>query len=195
MDIRQKLFQNRSYMPIPFLIVMVVFADPSISTLIAGLSLVLAGEMFRLWGVSIAGSETRTTGPVGGTFLITTGAFGHVRNPLYVGNILIYSGAGVMANAFSPWLALFTFVFFCWQYSMIVSLEEEHLSQKFGEEYRRYCDSVPRFFINFKRYLPGNNEQPELDWKRGLKSEKRTLQAIVVLTLLLVVLWKAQLFR
>ncbi len=192
MDIRQRLFHYRSYIPIPFLLFMVAFAYPHIPTLIAGFALVIGGEMFRLWGVAIAGSETRTTGPVGGTFLITTGAFGHVRNPLYVGNILIYTGVGVMSNALFPWLALFAFFYFCWQYSMIVSLEEEHLAQKFGEEYRRYCDSVPRFIISFKRYMPGNNEQPELDWKRGLKSEKRTLQAIILLTLLLVILWKVR---
>src|SRR5215831_1478475 len=98
MDIRQRLFQYRSYSPIPFLVVMIVFAHPTPLSLVTGGAMVLAGEFLRLWGVSIAGSETRTTGPVGGTFLITTGPFSYVRNPLYLGNMLMYIGAGVMAK-------------------------------------------------------------------------------------------------
>ena len=97
MDFRQRIFQYRSYIPIPFLIVMVIFARPTVLSIVAGLGIVLIGEFIRLWGVAIAGSETRTTGPVGGTFLITKGPFAYVRNPLYVGNILIYCGVRVMA--------------------------------------------------------------------------------------------------
>jgi len=192
MDLRQKLFESRSYIPIPFLAIMLFFAKPTLATLIAGFALVAGGELFRLWGVAIAGSETRTTGPVGGTFLITTGPFGYVRNPLYVGNILIYVGVGIMSHALFPWIALFALVYFFWQYSMIVSLEEEHLAVKFGDEYRRYSEAVPRFLLSFKRYQPGMNAQPELDWKRGLKSERRTLQAIGILTAVLLVLWKVR---
>ena len=96
MDVRQRLFQYRSYTPIPFLLIMVFFAQPTRISLIVGLATILAGEGVRLWGVAIAGSETRTTGPVGGTFLVTTGPFAYVRNPLYVGNMLIYLGVGVM---------------------------------------------------------------------------------------------------
>src|SRR5437867_6762129 len=99
MDIRQRLFQYRSYTPIPFLLVMMMFAHPTLTSLLTGFCFLCAGESLRLWGVAIAGSETRTTGPVGGTYLITTGPFSHVRNPLYVGNILIYLGLGVMSFA------------------------------------------------------------------------------------------------
>ncbi|TAK56295.1 MAG: isoprenylcysteine carboxylmethyltransferase family protein, partial [Bacteroidetes bacterium] len=152
MDLRQRLFQYRSYSPIPFLVVMVLFAEPSFGTLLIGFLLIVVGEYLRLWGVAIAGSETRTTGPVGGTFLITTGPYGYVRNPLYVGNILIYFGVGVMSNALFPWLLLAALLFFSAQYSLIVSLEEEHLIQKFGDEYRRYCASVPRFIPSLKSY-------------------------------------------
>ena len=187
MDFRERLFQYRSYTPIPFLIVMFIFADPTLKSLLIGLSIVLIGEFLRLWGVSIAGSETRTTGPVGGTFLITTGPFSYLRNPLYLGNMLMYSGVGVMANAMFPWLVCLAFLYFLWQYSLIVRLEEKHLLLKFGDEYQRYCQSVPRFFPTLNKYAPGANPQPELDWRRGIVSEKRTLQAIGVLIILLVV--------
>ena len=192
MDIRQKLFQYRSYAPFPFIVVMILFARPIPISLLFGFPVVAAGEYLRLWGVAIAGSETRTTGPVGGTYLITTGPFAYVRNPLYVGNILMYVGAGIMSNALFPWLVMIVLFYFGWQYSLIVSLEEEHLAEKFGEEYDRYCKSVPRFVLSLNKFTAGENEQPVLDWKRGLISEKRTLQAVFILTVVMISLWFAQ---
>lgn len=184
MDVRQRLFQYRSYTPIPFLIVMIIFAHPTLISLIGGACIVIGGELLRLWGVAIAGSETRTTGPVGGTFLITTGPFSYVRNPLYVGNMMMYVGVGVMANL--PSVALIAGGYFLFQYSLIVSLEEEYLLKTFGENFQRYCDAVPRFFPGLKRYNNGTHEQPELQWGRGLRSERRTLQAMLFVTALLV---------
>jgi protein-S-isoprenylcysteine O-methyltransferase Ste14 len=183
MDFRQRIFQYRSYIPIPFLIVMVIFARPTVLSIVAGLGIVLIGEFIRLWGVAIAGSETRTTGPVGGTFLITKGPFAYVRNPLYVGNILIYCGVGVMA--LMPWVAGVAFVFFTVQYTLIVSLEEEYLMKTFGDDYRRYVKAVPRFLPTFKKFPGSTNIQPDLDWIRGIISEKSTLLAITLVTLLL----------
>lgn len=188
MDFRQRLFRYRSYTPLPFLIVMIYFAHPSVESVIIGFCIISFGEFLRLWGVAIAGSETRTTGPVGGTFLITTGPFAYVRNPLYVGNMLLYFGVGVMANAIFPWLTLIALAYFLFQYSLIVSLEEEYLSNTFGEHFTKYCAAVPRFVPTFTPYAAGMHDQPPLDWKRGLISEKRTLQAIGLLTFFLVIL-------
>lgn len=189
MDVRQRMFRLRSYTPIPFLVVMIAFAAPTPISLVAGFIIIVFGETIRLWGVAIAGSETRTTGTVGGTFLITTGPFSYVRNPLYVGNMVLYVGCGVMSFALFPWLPLAAFAYFFMQYSLIVSLEEAHLRGKFGEEYRRYCGAVPRFLPALRPYRGGAHEQPELEWKRGLQSEKRTFQAVALITALLVALW------
>jgi len=178
----------RSYTPLPFLALMVVFARPTGASMGIGIALVIMGEMIRLWGVSIAGSETRTTGPVGGTFLITQGPFAYVRNPLYLGNMLLYVGVGVMSQALFPWLTLAALLYFLWQYALIVSLEEEYLGKKFGDEYSRYSQRVPRFFPVFQRYPASANEQPELDWGRGIVSERSTLLSIGSVTLLLVLI-------
>ena len=177
-------------MPIPFLVVMVFFAHPTITSIVGGLGVVFLGEFLRLWGVAIAGSETRTTGPVGGTFLITRGPFGHVRNPLYVGNILIYCGIGIMSMALFPWLVLVAFAYFVFQYSLIVNLEEEYLGRTFGDEYKRYTQTVPRFLPRLRGYPSGSNVQPDLDWARGVVSEKSTLLAIMVVTALIAGLWQ-----
>jgi len=192
MDIRKLLFQHRSFVPIPFLVVMTIFAQPTTASFVTGLLVVLGGEYLRLWGVAIAGSETRTTDRVGGTFLITTGPFAYVRNPLYLGNILMYFGFGVMSMALFPWLPLIALAFFTWQYSLIIQLEEEHLAERFGDDYRFYRTSVQRFVPTLKKYKAASAPQPEISWRRGLHSEKRTLQAVILLTGLIYVLWRVR---
>ncbi len=186
MDIRLKIFELRSYIPIPFLLVMIVFAQPTITTLLAGFVVALLGEAIRFWGVSIAGSETRTTGPVGATNLITDGPFGFVRNPLYVGNILMYVGCGIMSNALVPYLVLAAFVWFVIQYHLIVSREEEHLRTAFGDEYATYCKNVPRFIPRITKYSGKHSFHRESNFSRGLQSEMRTLQAFSAVIALIV---------
>jgi protein-S-isoprenylcysteine O-methyltransferase Ste14 len=187
MDIRLKIFELRSYTPLPFLIVMVAYAEPTVTTLAAGFAVALLGEAIRFWGVSIAGSETRTTGVVGATNLITDGPFGHVRNPLYVGNILMYLGVAVMSNALVPYLVIAVFVWFVLQYHLIVSREEEHLRAAFGPEYDTYCKNVPRFIPRITRYAGEHAFHREPDFSRGIQSEMRTLQGFAAVILLVLV--------
>lgn len=194
MDLRKILFKYRSYTPIPFIILMVVFAKPTIYSIAGGLVVILIGEFIRLWGVSIAGSETRTTNSVGSSHLVTSGPFAYLRNPLYFGNICIYFGVGIMSWAGFPFLPIVTLSYFLFQYTLIVSLEEEHLTKTYGTEYQRYIKSVPKFFPSFKKYKHSGTHQPALDWKRGIKSEQRTFQAILIIVFLIVVIWMLRYF-
>ncbi|MGE5314995.1 MAG: methyltransferase family protein [Acidobacteriota bacterium] len=186
MDVRQKIFELRGYTPIPFILLMLIYAEPTWGSIAAGLAIALAGEALRFWGVAIVGTETRTTGPVGATNLITDGPFAYVRNPLYVGNMTIYFGFGIMSNALMPWLAVIALVYFIVQYHLIVSREEEHLRAAFGEEYARYCANVPRFFPRFTPYQAERSFHRDPDVKRGFESERRTLQAFGIIFTLIV---------
>lgn len=180
-------FRYRSYTPIPFLIVMIIFENASVSSLIFGFIIALIGEAIRLWGVSWAGSETRTTGKVGGTYLIISGPFAYVRNPLYVGNILIYLGLGIMSYALFPYLQIIALLFFIIQYYLIVKAEEEYLFNAFGDQYKKYFNNVPRFFPRFTPHRDSSVEQPPFKIKEGLKSERRTLQALIIVSLLILI--------
>lgn len=188
-NLAAKIFKYRSYTPIPFVIVMLLFENANVWSLITGFLIALAGEAFRLWGVSWAGSETRTTGTVGGTFLIISGPFAHVRNPLYVGNILMYTGLGIMSYALFPWLQIAGFIFFSVQYHFIVKEEEGYLKKTFGEEYHNYLQNVPRFIPRLSAYKSGSAEQPPFNLKAGLRSEKRSLQAFGFVSLTILLLW------
>lgn len=188
-NIRAWMFKYRGYTPIPFLIAMVVFARPSITSLCVGFAAVLIGEAIRFWGVSIAGSETRTTGRVGGTYLITTGPFAFVRNPLYVGNILLYGGVGIMSMALFPWLLIVAIVWFVMQYTLIVLQEEEYLAERFGEAYATYRRHVHRFLPRFTPYRDASPAPKHVNFAEGLASERRTLQAIGLVILLVIALY------
>lgn len=191
-DFRKLVFNYRSYTPLPFLLVMVMFAQPTIMSLAIGFAIIVLGEAIRFWGVSIAGSETRTTGAVGGTYLITNGPFAFVRNPLYVGNMLLYIGVGVMSIALFPWLLVIAVVWFYIQYSLIVSKEEEYLAERFGADYEHYRQTVPRFFPRPIPYVAPHPPPKQVRASEGFASERRTLQAIGLVTLLLVGIYIVQ---
>lgn len=184
-----KVFKYRSYTPIPFLIVMVIFQQATPLSLIAGFIVALCGELIRLWGVSIAGSETRTTGRVGGTYLIVTGPFAYVKNPLYLGNILLYMGIGIMSWALFPYLQIAAFLFFYFQYYIIIGEEEGFLREKFGKEYDEYYKAVPKLFPRFTPFKNEGIEQPPFKLHMGLRSETRTLQAFSAVTIIIVILY------
>ena len=139
-------------------------------------------------GVRYAGGATRTR-RVGAPALCTDGPYAYVRNPLYLGNIVIYAGIVLFAGGEKvyPLLGL-TMVFFVFQYGLIISLEEETLRGKFGEPYSHYVKSVPRLFPRPSpwrgRQLSGPNP-----WKKTLRTEKRSLQTLSS-SIILILCWK-----
>lgn len=182
-----KVFKYRSYTPIPFLVLMLVFEQATPLSLVIGFLIALLGEFFRFWGVSYAGSETRRTGEVGATYLVVSGAFAHLRNPLYLGNMLMYLGIGIMSMALFPYLQIVALAFFMWQYYVIIKEEEGFLVSKYGKDYENYRESVPKLFPSLKAYPNPGIEQPPFNPRAGLKSEMRTLQAFAVIIVLVIV--------
>ena len=185
MDFRQFFFKNRSYTPLPLAFAIIFFSKPSGSATIVGFLLVLVGEIIRLNGVHHAGGATRTR-KVGAPALCTSGPFGYVRNPLYLGNIIIYAGVVLMAGGPVMWqLLVITVSFFVLQYSLIISLEEEILTGKFGGEYKLYLTNVPRFIPRTTPWS-GNNKTSPLPWGKTLRTERRTLQVAAIFFLFII---------
>lgn len=74
--------------------------------------------------------------------LVVTGPYAACRNPMYVGWALLHVGAAVAGG--SGWaLASFLPVAACMHGEVL--REERALTDAFGEEYRRYRASVPRY--------------------------------------------------
>ena len=80
--------------------------------------------------------------------LVTEGIFNHCRNPLYVGNILMLLGVGILSNSLyyvGILIPLFLFI-----YQAIVLAEENFLRNKFGQQFNDYCSNVNRWWISFR---------------------------------------------
>jgi len=83
---------------------------------IGGLIVVL-GESIRLAGVAAAGTVTRRRSR-DVQRLVTYGIFSWVRNPLYVGNFLIWMGFVVISGVL--WFLPLAIIIFAIEYSLIV---------------------------------------------------------------------------
>ena len=188
MSFSSTLFSMRSYTPLPFLVLMIIFAQPTPLSMAIGAIVVVVGELMRFWGVAYAGSLTRVTGSVGAPELIVAGPFAYVRNPLYVGNITIYTGIGIMSNARWPWLVITAFCWFVFQYIVIVKLEEGFLAKEFAN-YAEYRANVPRFIPRLTPYRTPAQANQRPDTAGALRSERRSLQAMLVAILIIVTIW------
>lgn len=82
--------------------------------------------------------------------LVTSGFFGLSRNPLYVGNMMIYAGIFIFHG--HPAVILIGIALYYFIYESIIAAEECFLKQKFGEDYLEYCKKVPRWRLDFSNY-------------------------------------------
>lgn len=184
MDIRNILFSNRSFTPIPIAITIIYFSKPMFPYFIYGIVLLLLGELIRINAVRYAGGVTRTMN-VGAPSLCTSGPYSFTRNPLYLGNMIIYIAiCTISGGEYMVEMCLIVFLFFTFQYIMIISLEEETLKKLFKEKYDSYCENVPRLFPRVSAWN-GLNEHSPSSFSKTIKTEKRTLQNIFLILLLI----------
>lgn len=127
-------------------VLVLYYSRPSPTGLMLGACLALMGELLRLWALGYTGLPTRRQ-YLDAPRLITAGPYAHLRNPLYLGNLL--NGAGVALAATSgmgsvgPWVFLAAVGIHTGIYTTIIPLEEGFLRKQFGETYEQYCRSVP----------------------------------------------------
>ena len=75
--------------------------------------------------------------------LVTGGLYAHVRNPMYVGVLLVVLGQALRyRSAAVLWWAVGCWIGF---HNRILEYEEPHLAEKHGAAYERYCARVPRW--------------------------------------------------
>jgi protein-S-isoprenylcysteine O-methyltransferase Ste14 len=167
------LFRNRSWIPIPFLAVpLLAPGRMSVANWIVGTLLVAAGEAVRLSGVAAAGTVTRRRSR-DVQRLVTYGVFGWVRNPLYVGNFLIWMGFTVISGVY--WFLPIAAVLFALEYTLIVRYEEGVLESIFGPEYLGYKSRTPRWLPRPPRGT--DRESGPHRWREAVRSETSTFLA------------------
>ncbi|HWZ42973.1 MAG TPA: isoprenylcysteine carboxylmethyltransferase family protein [Candidatus Saccharimonadales bacterium] len=81
--------------------------------------------------------------------LATAGPYAHVRNPLYLGSILI--AIGFMIAARNWWIGLAALLMFLVIYLPVIRAEESYLGSAFAD-YAEYAKHVPRFLPRLTAY-------------------------------------------
>jgi protein-S-isoprenylcysteine O-methyltransferase Ste14 len=166
---------------LPFVVALLLVrpADRNGVLIWIGAAIVAAGELLRLWAVAHIGAISRTRGDRLGP-LISSGPFRYVRNPLYIGNLLLWIGFTVSAQLLFllPAIAVLLLV----EYHAIVRWEETLLESRLGDAYRHYTDRVPRW-LPFSRRSRGQIPLPPgsagvFSFRNTLFSERGTLMAI-----------------
>jgi protein-S-isoprenylcysteine O-methyltransferase Ste14 len=81
------------------------------------------------------------------TVLVTSGTFARLRNPMYVGWTIALVGFAVLVA--SDWILVLMVPSLVVLHYGVVLREERYLEQKFGEPYRAYKLSAPRYGWRF----------------------------------------------
>ncbi len=177
------LFKRRTVIPVPVALALLLVtagrAHPSPLLVAAGVAVVGAGELLRLWAVRHIGAISRTRADRLGP-LVTTGPFALVRNPLYIGNLMLWVGFAVSARL--VWMVLLIVPVIGFEYHAIVRWEESLLAARRGADYRAYLTQVPRWLPVWRSTGPA---AAPYSWRDTLHSERGTLVAITVGFLLL----------
>lgn len=102
------------------------------------------GILLFLWsGYTLHSHKTTVMPHKGVDTLVTTGPYLVLRNPIYVGDVLIFLGAAELTK--NVWFVLLLPVFVGLITWLQILPEERHLEAKFGDRYRAYKAKTRRW--------------------------------------------------
>jgi protein-S-isoprenylcysteine O-methyltransferase Ste14 len=133
--LRKLVSHNRIWVSAFVFILFFLAARPTFLSMAIGLPVVLLGEAIRIWS---SGHIVKNDS------LTMSGPYRLTRNPLYVGNFFL--GLGFVLMAGLPLMVLIFIPVFFFIYDATIAEEEKFLTQRYGEAFRSYQKTVPRFF-------------------------------------------------
>lgn len=112
----------------------------------AGIAMALVAVLLAVAGVvTMKRAGTNVDPSKATTSIVTAGPFRFTRNPLYISLTMLYIGGAFYLPLFWS-LATLPLALIVMQLGVIVR-EERYLEAKFGEDYIRYKQSVPRWLF------------------------------------------------
>jgi len=138
----------------------------------AALGLASAGAFVRIItsGFAALGTSGRAKAAPEAAELNTTGPYSLVRNPLYVGRILNFTGLAMLSGSWVFGAIIFLLASFV--YSRISSFEAAFLREKFGEAHAKWAAEVPALLPRFTGWV-----KPKYPfwWKRMIWREQNKI--------------------
>lgn len=131
----------------------------------AALLCILCG-LIRTWAAAYLKSAVVHDHALHSETLVAEGPFRHVRNPLYLGGVLLAAGVGFLASRtgwFVMTLGLLVF------YYRLIFREEAALNASQDQSFRDYCAAVPRFIPSLRARVPSSGAKPR--WGQAFAGE------------------------
>jgi protein-S-isoprenylcysteine O-methyltransferase Ste14 len=121
-----------------------------------GAALVFVAAFLRTWATASLRTEVVHDATQHSEMLVADGPYRYVRNPLYLANLPLIAGTGLMASRLG-WVfmvvGMWLFVY------RLILREEEGLLHSQGDSYRAYLHAVPRLWPALTaRVASGNSE-------------------------------------
>lgn len=134
--------------------------------LAVGVLLLVLAALIRSWAESYLHSSVVHDAALHSDRLVAEGPYRHVRNPLYLGNILLAVGMGLMASRTGFFVLVVGMTLFVYR---LILREEYGLLQTQGESYRSYFNAVPRLWPSLRPRVSAGGAQP--NWLDGFAGE------------------------
>ncbi|HMD09140.1 MAG TPA: isoprenylcysteine carboxylmethyltransferase family protein [Candidatus Acidoferrum sp.] len=132
----------------------------------AGALLIFLAAVLRTWATAYLRTEVVHDVFQHSESLVADGPYRYTRNPLYLANLPMVVGIGVMASRLG-WLFMLVGAW-VFVYRLILR-EEDGLLQTQGDSYRAYLRAVPRFWPALKPRIPSGGGQPR--WGQAIAGE------------------------
>lgn len=135
---------------------------------VASLGVALAGAFWRVIvsGYAALGTSGNAKKEAVAAELNTTGPYSLVRNPLYVGRILNFTGIAMLSGSWVYGAIIYLVSVIV--YERISMYEEQFLIREFGDAHAKWADSVPSLWPRFSGWI-----KPKYPfwWRRAIYRE------------------------
>ena len=131
-----------------------------------GAFLLLLAAWLRTWAAAYLQSSVVHDANLHSEAVVADGPYRYMRNPLYLGGLLLAVGVGFLASrvGFVFMVGGMTLLYF-----RLMGLEEANLVREQGDTYREFCRRVPRFWPSLTPRVPRGNLPPR--WGQAFLGE------------------------
>jgi len=154
-------------------VLLVLFAKPRMPGMLIGIILILIGELIRIWA---AGHLQKNE------VLTVSGPYGYVKNPLYIGSILITTGFCILGD--NIYLLAASTLMFCFHYIPYKKrVEGDRLKRIFGAQFEDYDQKVPDYIPRWSSY---SKEKVHWQFKNFVENSEEGILLIVIAGIVLI---------
>ena len=132
----------------------------------AGAFLVFLAASMRTWAAAYLQSNTVQDPAMHLDAIVADGPYRHVRNPLYLGAILLAFGISLLVSRTGFLFITISLTIF---FLRLTGLEESNLQRERGDTYVEFCKRVPRLWPSLAPQLPKGSTKPR--WAQAILGE------------------------